>query len=101
MRFSIFMASIHSSEQDNAESSFGVSNYEKKVEMSEKVKENELDFAEASTEFGTFVRDFITRDLPQSAAKTFTVMKNNFTPGFISRMNQKKIHIKHVEDTEK
>lgn len=94
------MASTHISDKENVESSFGISNYEKKVEMSEKVNENELDLTEAGVEFGTFVRDFITRDLPKSAVKTFTVMKNNLTPGFISRMNQKKIHIKHVADTE-
>ncbi len=85
---------------DDSASSFGVSNYEEKVANSEKLQEVDIGFEDVA-EIGNYFRDLVLKDLPKTAMNTFKVVKSGLTPSFINRMNQKKIHMKYVEDTEK
>ncbi len=68
--------------------------------MSEKMQETDMGFDDVA-EIGNYFRDFVLKDLPKTAVNTFKAVKSGLTPGFINRMHQKRIHIKHVEDTNK
>lgn len=80
-----------------SESSFGTSNLEAKSAEAERQQEEAIDF----NEFGNQIRDFIVKDIPKNAIKTFIAARTALTPGFFTRFQQTKIHVKHVGDTEK
>ncbi len=82
-----------------AESAFGANNYEKKMEQMEKMEE-EMFTMDNVMEVGSFFRKFVREDVPKGAVMAFKNFKSSVTPSFIKRMNNRKIHLKYVEEAD-
>lgn len=82
-----------------AESNFGANNYEKKMEQMEKMDE-EMFTMDNMMEIGSYLKKFVKEDVPKGAVKAFLNLKTSVTPAFIKRMNNRKIHLKYVDDAD-
>ncbi len=82
-----------------AESNFGANNYEEKMQMMDKMDDNRIT-VDNIVELGSIMKKLVTQDGPKKAVETFKAVKTAVTPGFIKRLNNRKIHVKYVEEAE-
>lgn len=82
-----------------SESNFGANNYEEKMQMMDKANDGRITMDNV-VELGNVFKKLVTDDGPKKAIETLKAVKSAVTPGFIKRMNNKKIHIKYVEEAE-
>lgn len=78
---------------------FGVNNYEAKQKAVADYYENTVTM-ENLEEVGGLLRKLIREDIPAVARNTAKAVVVGLTPGFIKRFQNKKIHIKEVEERE-
>ena len=81
-----------------SEGNFGVSNLQKKQEQIEIESALQVNSLDDLQEFSTIAAKFITEDVPKTAAKSYKIVKNFLTPGFIKRFKTKKIYAEKVEN---
>lgn len=67
---------------------------DKEIEVSNRIGLDDL------LEAPYYIRKFLSEDAPKQANKAFKALKHGITPGFIRRMNRKKVHAKYVEERE-
>ena len=83
----------------NTSNNFGENNFHQKAEMMEKEVENRIGLDDL-LEAGTYLRKFVSQDLPKLSHSTYKAVKSGLTPGFIKRMRRKKVHLKYVDEKE-
>lgn len=84
---------------DDDSTSFGVNNYQAKQKAVSDYYENTVTM-ENMEELGGVLRKLVREDIPAVARNTAKVVVSGLTPGFIKRFQNKKIHIKEVEERE-
>lgn len=78
---------------------FSGSNLEAKQKYADEHLEEGLSLDNVE-ELGEVVKKFFSEDIPAGARNAMKNLKDTFTPGFLRRFQNKKVHAKEVEDRE-
>jgi hypothetical protein len=90
-------AVVATNDEPQGDNNFGASNLEKKLEMADSMNDSTL---ETLVEMGTYVRNFIVKDVPGGTKYALNVVKEGLTPGFVRRMKNRKIYVKTADNSE-
>lgn len=82
------------------EANFGTNNFDAKREVIDKL-DDDLFTVDNVKELGSVLKKFVTSDVPRGARATLESVRWGLTPSFIKRLNQRKIHVQYLEDTDK
>jgi hypothetical protein len=81
------------------ESDFGANKYDEKMQLIEE-NNNKISFDDI-LDLGSAVRSIDTKKFVKNTTRALKSLRDIATPGFIVRLQNKKIHAKHVEDLDR
>ena len=79
---------------------FGTNSYEQKMRMIEESKNDSLTLDDMN-DLGTVLSKALTEDLPKVALATAGNVAKALLPGFLKRMQKRKIHSQQINELEK
>ena len=81
-------------------SEFGTNSYEKKMRLIEESKNDSLTLDDMN-DLGSLLSKALTEDLPKVAKATAGNIAKTLLPGFLKRMQKRKIHTQQIQEIEK
>lgn len=92
--------SVSSSKGLEGGNDFGTNSYEQKMRLIEESKNDSLSLDDMN-DLGTLLSKALTEDLPKAAIATAGNVAKTLLPGFLKRMQKRKIHTQQIQEIEK